>query len=277
MKKTIIVFLVTVVTLYTVSAGVPLNNLQGVGGIAFNPLAYPAGQPLLDKEELPDRISISDYVRKPQLGAWYVNLGDVDVDWTTLGTAFTVGERLELSYGYEVVAQAGVDNIYKHNLGTKLLLIKENESDQAWVPAVAVGALWKTTDAEIGFDNSGWDFYLVATKLITQLPLPVLISTGILYTDEVVTGVFGHSEGRDLTWFANLDVIPVKNVAVGLEYKQGARFNDFQNADYWDAHVAWFVNNNLTLVGAYVNAGDEESHSRVGLGDGVVLSLQYAF
>jgi len=25
-----------------VSAGVPLNNLEGVGGIAFNPLAYPA-------------------------------------------------------------------------------------------------------------------------------------------------------------------------------------------------------------------------------------------
>ena len=26
-------------------AGVPLNNLQGAGGIAFNPLAYTAGRP----------------------------------------------------------------------------------------------------------------------------------------------------------------------------------------------------------------------------------------
>ena len=26
-------------------AGVPLNNLQGTGGIAFNPLAYTAGRP----------------------------------------------------------------------------------------------------------------------------------------------------------------------------------------------------------------------------------------
>lgn len=25
-------------------SGVPLNNLEGVGGIAFNPVAYPAGQ-----------------------------------------------------------------------------------------------------------------------------------------------------------------------------------------------------------------------------------------
>ena len=29
----------------TLPAGVPLNNLQGTGGIAFNPLAYTAGLP----------------------------------------------------------------------------------------------------------------------------------------------------------------------------------------------------------------------------------------
>ena len=29
-------------------AGVPLNNLQGTGGIAFNPLAYTAGLPWND-------------------------------------------------------------------------------------------------------------------------------------------------------------------------------------------------------------------------------------
>lgn len=277
MKKIILFSLLTVFTLFTVSAGVPLNNLQGVGGVAFNPLAYPAGQPWPEKEAIPDRISIADYISKPQLGGWYVNLGDVDVDWTTLGTAITIGERLELSYGYEVIAQAGVDNIYKHNLGTKLLLVKENAGEYAWVPAVAVGAIWKTTDAEIGFDNSGWDLYLVATKMITQLPLPVLLSAGLLYTDEVVTGVFGHHDDRDLTWFANLDIIPVDNVAVGVEYKQGARYHDFANADYWDVHVAWFVNSNLTLVGAYVNAGDEDSRHRVGLGEGVAVSIQYAF
>ena len=29
----------------TAYGGVPLNNLQGTGGIAFNPLAYTAGRP----------------------------------------------------------------------------------------------------------------------------------------------------------------------------------------------------------------------------------------
>ena len=34
-----------VAALGTAYGGVPLNNLQGAGGIAFNPLAYTAGQP----------------------------------------------------------------------------------------------------------------------------------------------------------------------------------------------------------------------------------------
>ena len=65
--------------------------------------------------------------------------------------------------------------------------------------------------------------------------------------------------------------------AAGFEYKQGAHFSDFKNADYWDAHVAWFASKNLTLIGAYVNAGDKNSSSKVGLGDGAVVSAQYAF
>ena len=92
-----------------------------------------------------------------------------------------------------------------------------------------------------------------------------------------VTGVFGYNDDYDTTVFGNIDVLPLPSVALGLEYKQGASFDSFKNADYWDAHVAWFGNKNLTLVLAYVNAGDEKSTSKVGLGDGVVLSTQYAF
>lgn len=128
-----------------------------------------------------------------------------------------------------------------------------------------------------GSDDSGYDFYGVATKLITQLPRPVLISGGVLSTREQVTGVFGYNADRDTTVFGNVDVIPLSFLAVGFEYKQGAEYGSFKNASYWDLHAAWFANANLTLVAAYVNAGDETSKSTVGLGDGVVLSAQYAF
>jgi len=257
-------------------AGVPLNNLQGVGGIAFNPLAYPAGQ---NAEEGKDEGGLHLALSRPQLGAWYVSLGDVNVDWVAGGVAETIGQRLELSYGYELIAPDGGDNIHKQNYGAKVLLVPENAGGTKLVPAIAVGGLWKTTDAETGdaFDDAGWDAYLVATKLITELPRPVLLSGGLLYTDELVTGVFGHDDDHDLTWFGNVDVLPFSWLALGFEYKDGAGYDDFQNASYWDAHAAWFVNRNLTLVAAYVNAGDENDTEEVGLGDGVVFSLQYAF
>ena len=46
--------------------GVPLNNLQGTGGIAFNPLAYTAGRPWDGGETN----ALNGIVSKPQVGAW---------------------------------------------------------------------------------------------------------------------------------------------------------------------------------------------------------------
>ncbi|MDO8302675.1 MAG: DUF3034 family protein [Sedimentisphaerales bacterium] len=264
-------------TIRDAGAGVPLTNLEGVGGIAFNPVAYPAdpGSTLGDPN--------SDFGRlfgKPQIGAWYVNLGEAQVNWTSIGIAETFAKRLEVSYAHETIGVKGLtDDITKDDVGAKLLLIEENTGGNEWIPAVAAGIVGKhiSNVPLANTDSSGYDVYLVATKLITSLPKPVLVSGGAVSTDSQVTGVFGYNDDRDITWFGNIDVLPVKDVAVGLEYKQGAEFDNFKNADYWDAHVAWFVNKNLTLVGAYVNAGNENSTSKVGLGEGVVLSIQYAF
>jgi len=253
-------------------SGVPLNNLEGVGGVAFNPLAYPAGQ----NKDAAATNTLDNIVSKPQFGVWYVNLSDVHVDWTAIGAALTLFERLELSYGYEVIAPTG-HNIKKSNVGAKLLLLPENIGGYKFIPAVSAGAIWKYTTPTANADSSGSDYYIVATKLVTELPLPVLLSAGALSTKGRATGVFGYDDDRDITGFANVDVLPLSNVAVGVEYKQGAHFSDFKNADYWDAHVAWLANKNLSLVGAYVNAGDEESTTTAGLGNGVVLSAQYAF
>jgi hypothetical protein len=109
------------------------------------------------------------------------------------------------------------------------------------------------------------------------LPRPVLVSAGALSTKGKTTGVFGFDKDRKTTFFGNIDVLPLSNVALGFEYKQGAEFSDFKNANYWDAHVAWFYDAHLSLVAATVNAGDEKSTTKVGLGNGIVLSAQYAF
>ena len=260
-------------------AGVPLNSLDGSGGIAFNPLAYPAGQ----NADPADTSTVSKVLSKPQFGVWYVNLGDPHINWGTVGVAETVFKRLELSYGREIVAinGTGSNTWTKNTLGSKLLLVEENQGGYNFIPALAIGAKWKNTDANnpglSGWSSSGVDGYVVASKLITQLPRPVLISGGLLETKELVTGVLGFDDEYKLTYFGNVDVLPFDFLAVGVEYKNGAQYGDFKNANYWDAHVAWFVNKNLTLVAAYVNTGDYDNTSKVGFGGGVVLSAQYAF
>ena len=269
----------------TAYGGVPLNNLQGTGGIAFNPLAYTAGQPW----EGGDTNSLNGIVSKPQIGAWYVNLNDAHINWGAFGTAFTVANRLELSAGYELVnaRRYGDTSINKYNLGAKFRLLDENAFDSPWVPAIAVGGVYKYTDSAtvkaLKLDHDGFDAYAVASKLITQTPVPVLLSAGVLFTDEVVNGVVGHND-YGAAFFGNIDILPAKNVAIGIEYKQGARVGDgIRNHDYWDGHVAWFVDDSLTLVAAFVQTGDKDKFYRsgstknLGVGSGLVFSVQYQF
>lgn len=263
-------------------AGVPLNNIEGVGGIAFNPLAYTAGTAFESDKAAGEKeggkdLTYKDFLSKPQFGVWYVNLNDVKAGWTAIGVAETFFKRLEVSYGHEIIAPPG-KNIHKNNVGAKLLLLPENFNDVKFLPAISVGSVWKhSSNVAPGVDDNDFDIYGVATKLITQTPRPVLISGGLLSTTGRSTGVFGFDRNRKQVGFANVDILPFDNLAIGFEYKQGARFKDFKNADYWDAHVAWFANKNLSLVLAYVNSGNSKSTSKVGLGEGVVLSAQYAF
>ena len=267
-------------------AGVPLNNLQGVGGIAFNPLAYTAGQPWDGGETN----VFNGIVSKPQVGGWYVNLSDSDINWFAIGTALTFADRLEVSYGYGFTdaKKYGDKSIDSNNLGAKLRILDENAFDTQWVPAIAVGAVYKHTNTDLagafGLDKDGFDYYAVASKLVKETPIPVLLSLGILYSDEVVNGVIGHGH-YDVSYFANIDVLPSENIAVGFEYKSGvdAETSGIRNHDYYDGHVAWFVTPQLTLVGAYAYTGDKDRFYRdgnpknLGFGSGLVLSVQYQF
>lgn len=285
-KSKTIVLAAAVAAVVDLLAGVPLNNLQGTGGIAFNPLAYTAGKNWKDEGVAS---KLNGIVSKPQVGGWYVNLDDADIHWLATSAAFTLFDRLELSYGYGFVnaKKYGDKSIDTNNLGAKLKLLDENAFDTAWVPAVAVGTVYKHTNSRtvkaLGLDDEGFDWYLAASKLITQTPLPVLVSAGVLYSDEVVNGVVGHNH-YGVSYFGNIDVLPAKNVAVGFEYKKGENVGGgISNHDYYNGHVAWFVTDSLTLVGAYAYTGDKDKFAKrgsakdLGVGGGLVLSVQYQF
>lgn len=263
-----------------VFAGPPFNSLEGVGGVAFNPLAY-----LADSGEEFIKAGDINVVAKPRFGAWYVNLPDAKIDWTSFGVATTLLKRLEISYGFQNITWETHPTFHKNNIGAKLLVLNENSFDAKFVPAVSVGTIYKSTSNKSlrqvaglnSLRSSGQDWYAVATKTVTQLPVPVIISGGVLSTQEYVTGVLGFSDKRKFTGFANIDIVLPHGFVVGYEFKQGARFSNVQNANYWDAHLAWIPNNNLTIIAAYAATGDYAGSTRQGLGNGFVLSAQYAF
>ncbi|MFA6142634.1 MAG: DUF3034 family protein [Candidatus Omnitrophota bacterium] len=266
------------------NAGAPFNNLEGVGGVAYNPLAYLGGSKASDPEKTDWNKSpigeVVKYIGKPQFGTWYVNLSDVRVNWFAVGVSDTIADRLEVSYGFENINQKDAKTHNKNNIGAKLLVVPENFNDWKFVPAVSVGAIYKNTDNVISTSKTkhdGWDGYLVASKTITELPLPVIVSGGALLTNSYATGVFGYDKASKLTGFGNVDVVLPGNLVAGFEYKQGPEFDHFKNADYWDVHVAWLANKNLSLIAAYTYAGDYQSTKSVGLGNGFVISAQYAF
>lgn len=113
----------TVAAIGTAYGGVPLNNLQGAGGIAFNPLAYTASQPWEGGESN----SLNNVVSKPQFGAWYVNLNEKDINWWAAGAAFSVANCLEVPAGYGFINahKYGDKSINTYNVGAKLIMLKK--------------------------------------------------------------------------------------------------------------------------------------------------------
>jgi len=261
-------------------AGVPFINLEGAGGVAFNPLAYAAA----DAEE---GIKVGGLeIAKPRIGSWYVNLNDSSIDWNTIGGATSINKRLELSFGYESIAIGSAVNVHKENVGAKLVLLDENAFGTKYLPSVAVGGTWKNTTYHPLADGTGVDAYLVATKFVTELPWPVLLSAGALSTKAQVDGIIGFNADRKLIVFGNVDVVPLSWLAVGVEYKMGPNYQTngtgYMDGDYFNVHAGWFVTKSFTLAAAYTFAGTNTftapaTKPSLGFGPGFVLGGQYSF
>jgi len=266
-------------------AGPPLTNVEGVGGVALNPLAYVANP--IGKDET--GLFGSSVVSKPNVGVWHISLTESDIDWNAVGINISFLNRIELGYSHESVEiDALNDTIDKDNVSAKVNLLPENSFGMPYLPAVSVGVIHKSTNFHdlvapgVLDDNSGEDYYVVATKTLTNLPIPVILNAGVLSTKGYVRGVLGFGEDRDEAFFCNIETIPIANVIVGWEYVEGTYVDtdpDFSTHSMWEAHVAWMIND-LTLVASYAYTGEENVYSSPvpsAFGDGWVVSAQYAF
>jgi hypothetical protein len=268
-------------------APLPLHQIEGNGGIFSTLSAYLVNPP-----------RNGELVGRPSVGFSYVDIGH----GRNL-EAFTVTEtpwkRLELGYGWDRFALADLpqdieratgirlrnDDVVLHNFNARLNLLKENDFDQKWVPALTFGTHYKYNDGidEINKDlggllrtqgirgNSGTDFTLYASKLLTFLPLPVLLNIGGRATEGAHIGLLGFTSGYEFVAEANVVVFVTSRLALAAEYRQ--KPNAYQSIgslvgrenDWWTIDAAYVVNSHLTLAAGYGHFGQVLNHQANGV------------
>lgn len=211
------------VSVMPAAAGPPFTNIEGVGGVALNPLAFVSNSIKPEGGGLGG----SDIVSKPNLGYWHIGLGDSEIDWDTVGANISFWNVLEIGYGHEFVSIDDVANVDKNNFSMKANFLKEGDL----YPALAIGAIYKDTNFSVTADDTGFDYYAVASKHFMDLPMPIVLSAGVVSTKGYVRGVLGFGDDRDEAFFGNFEILPtmkmdavpeiLKGIIVGIDYLGG--------------------------------------------------------
>jgi len=269
-------------------APLPLHQIEGSGGLFSTLSAYIVNPP-----------RNGQVVGLPSVGFAYVNLGG-DKNLEALTLTESPFKRLELGYGWDdlglgdeplALRNAGVTNYHKdevqlHNFNARLQLLSEGEFDQKWLPAVTFGAHYKYNDgisevnsetggllasvAHVSHDN-GVDYTLYASKLVTQLPRPVLFEAGGRATEAVWDGLGGFTRHYNFVFEGNVAVFVTSKFILAAEYKEQPR--DYQaignlwklESDWVTVDAAYVVNNHLTLAVGYGNFGNVLNHQASGV------------
>jgi hypothetical protein len=260
-------------------APLPLHQIEGNGGIFSTLSAYIVNPP-----------RNGELFGRPSLGFAYVDVGHGQ-DLEALTLTESPLSRVELGFGYNnfnlgnlpqdvSLATSGGLNLKEsavqlYNFNARVQIIKEGDFDQKWLPAVTAGVHYKYNDTyddvnkdldgtlkAIGVNqNDGADFTLYASKLITQLPRPVLLEAGGRATEGVWNGLLGFTDRYNFLFEGNAVVFVTSNLALAAEYKQMA--TDYNTVtvgnshligkagDWWTLDAAYVVNKHLTFAVGY--------------------------
>jgi hypothetical protein len=274
----------------------PLHGVEGYGGVAITYSAYLTNPPKTGKVfGLPS--FGSGFVVTPE-GRWFAFITLTETIW----------DRLELGYGINVLSlhdlpediftatgvAVGDETVYLHNFNARLMLLKEGDFDQAWLPAVTFGAHFKYNDNLSKIDNrlggaltragieddNGFDFTLYFSKMLKMLPRPVLLDFGIRNTEAAHIGLLGFTGERDFTVEGNVVVFVTDQFLFGVEYRQKPDAYDpipglvEPEDDWWSVVVAYVFNEHLTMSGGVFNFGEVLNH----YDDGAVgIKMKYEF
>jgi hypothetical protein len=260
----------------------PLHSVEGSGGILLTNSAY-----LVNPSEDDKAFGL------PSVGATYVNLGNgrhleaytmTETLWGRLELGYSL-ERFDLGdLPWDLETATGIDihedSVDLHNLNARVLLLKEGDFGQSWLPALTLGVHYKqnsniedidrrllgTLESAGIKDEDGVDVTLYATRLITSLARPLLINVGLRSTEAAHTGLLGFTDDRKTVFEANFGVLVLDNLVIGGEYRQ--KPDEYTRIpgliededDWWDVFVTYVVNDHMTVSAAYAHLGDVLNH-----------------
>jgi hypothetical protein len=167
-------------------------NWEGQTGVFVTPLAYTAASP-------------KSSIGRPIVAYHYLNAGDVLGGFHT--TSVTVGLAGRTEFGYTRAFHqpgdtAGLSPLWKGGFSIvhgKVNLVGENVGKHRWAPALSAGFVARMQVTHVSgvlagkkYNNS--DFYLVATKTVTQIKgLPLVFNLGYRATNASVFGLAGNA------------------------------------------------------------------------------------
>jgi hypothetical protein len=201
---------------------------EGETGVFVTPLAWTAASP-------------EKGAGRPIVAFHYLNGGGVLGDF--YGVSATQGFLNRFEFGYtRALHTAGGDPTFGPlwNNGFNIVhgkfnFIPENAGKNKAIPAIAIGFVARTNvrnvgGALLGKDTNNGDFYVVATKLITQTKLPLVLNFGVRGTNAELWGMGGNAPNWQAKAFGAAGFVvklPRKASAIfGTEFAQQPRHPD---------------------------------------------------
>jgi hypothetical protein len=200
---------------------------EGPTGVFVTPLAYTSASP-------------ANGLGKPSVSYHFLAGGPVIGDFSTASITEGFAKRFEV--GYTSLVHAGPDptGLWASDFSIvhgKATVISENAFKTKWIPAIAVGGIFRANDHD-AFDGAAaattgstaqntrnGDLYLVATKVVSVTErVPVLFSAGVRGTDSSLWGLGGTAPGFSARGYGAAALVlkgPRKStVIVGSEISQ---------------------------------------------------------
>lgn len=222
---------------------------------------------------------------KPSGAFTYIDVGDFRT--FNIGFSTTFADRVEVSAIRNVVDLGANDiqkivsgvagqqtgNINFDVLGVKVKLLDMSDN----LPQIAVGAYYKRTDLDEDVvnvvncgtaarafggtcdddDDSGWDAYIVATKVFPVGSKKVLLNLALQYGKGNQLGILGFSDDSNIEAGLTAGYFIADNLVFGFDYRWKPDESPvFEEDDWWDIWMAWFPDKNVSIVAAYANLGD---------------------